>query len=90
MFLNAAAPEPPVNHPDYFIMNPNLNSRAVSSDRSPGLTNALGYFWQHENPQNMGSFHISILSNNLSHNWIHSIHGQCMVGSRGGWGGANS
>lgn len=67
LLLNAAPSEPPVNRPDYFIMNLNLSSRAVSSDRSLGLTNAPGYFWQHENPQNMESFHISILSNNLSH-----------------------
>ncbi len=76
LFLNAAPPEPPVNHPDYFIMNLNLSSRAVSTDRSPGLANALGYFWQHENPQNMGSFHISILRNNLSNPWILSIQDQ--------------
>lgn len=67
LLLNAAPSEPPVNRPDYFIMNLNLSSRAVSSDRSLGLTNAPGYFWQHKNPQNMESFHISILSNNLSH-----------------------
>lgn len=52
--LNAAPPEPPVNHADYFIMNPNLSSRAVSSDRSPGRANALGYFWQQEKPTKHG------------------------------------
>ena len=76
-----APPEPPVNYPDYFIMNLNLSSRAVSSDRSPGLANVLGYFRQHENPQNMGSFHISTLSNNLSHYWVRSVHDQCLVGA---------
>lgn len=75
-FPNAAPQEPPVNHPDYFIMNLNLSSSAASSDRSPGLANALGYFWQHENPQNIGSFHISTLSNHLSPYWSHSLHCQ--------------
>lgn len=64
--LNATLPEPPVNHPDYFIMNLNLSSGAVSADRSLGLANALGYFWQHENPQNMWSVHITILSSNFN------------------------
>lgn len=75
-----------LNHPDYFIMNINLSSRAVSSDRSPGLANALGYFWRHENPQNMGSFHISTLSNNLAHHWIPPIHDRCLFGGRWGLG----
>lgn len=63
LLMNAAPPQPPVNYPDYFIMNLNLSSGAVRADRSPGSANALGYFWQHKNPQNMGSFRITILSN---------------------------
>lgn len=54
-------------------MNLNSSSGAVGSDRSLGLANAPGYFWQLENPQNMKSFHISILSNYLSRYMIHSI-----------------
>lgn len=35
-------------------------------------------FGNMKNPQNMASVHISTLSNNLSHYWIHSIHDQCL------------
>lgn len=52
--LNAAHSELPVKRPDHFIMNLHLSSRAVGSDRSLGLTNTLGYFWQRKKPTKHG------------------------------------